>query len=116
MDEVEKHKYCCQTMGKALTLAVMAQEKYQYCCQTRGKALNLAVMAQGRIQITCFGQLTGHFEVLYEMNCYIAGVLSMCFFLKKEIASFYVYGSVHHNMFYEITNRCSYMQTILFHC
>ena len=26
---------------------------------------------------------------------------------------FYVYGSVHHNIFYEITNRCSYMQSIL---
>jgi hypothetical protein len=25
----------------------------------------------------------------------------------------YVYGSVHHNIFYEITNRCSYMQSIL---
>jgi len=25
---------------------------------------------------------------------------------------FYVCGSVHHNMFYEITNRCSYMQSI----
>ena len=23
---------------------------------------------------------------------------------------FYVYGSVHHNIFYEITNRCSYMR------
>ena len=30
--------------------------------------------------------------------------------------TFYVYGSVHHNIFYEITNRCSYMQSILFHC
>ena len=30
---------------------------------------------------------------------------------------FHVYGSVHHNIFYEITNRCSsYMQSILFHC
>ena len=28
----------------------------------------------------------------------------------------YVYGSVHHNIFYEITNRCSYMQSILFYC
>ena len=31
-------------------------------------------------------------------------------------SKFYVYGSVHHNIFYEITNRCSYMQSILFHC
>ena len=31
-------------------------------------------------------------------------------------SAFYVYGSVHHNIFYEITNRCSYMQSILFHC
>ena len=30
--------------------------------------------------------------------------------------TFYVYGSVHHNIFYEITNRCSYMQSVLFHC
>ena len=29
---------------------------------------------------------------------------------------FYVYGSAHHNIFYEITNRYSYMQSILFHC
>jgi len=29
---------------------------------------------------------------------------------------FYVYGSVHHNIFYEVTNRYSYMQSILFHC
>ena len=35
--------------------------------------------------------------------------------LKTE-KLFYVYGSVHHNIFYEITNRCSYMQSILFHC
>ena len=30
--------------------------------------------------------------------------------------SFYVYGSVNHDIFYEITNRYSYMQSILFHC
>jgi hypothetical protein len=29
---------------------------------------------------------------------------------------FLVYGSVHHNIFCEISNRCSYMQSILFHC
>ena len=34
----------------------------------------------------------------------------------KDDLVFYVYGSVHHNIFYEITNRCSYMQSILFHC
>ena len=28
---------------------------------------------------------------------------------------FYVYGSVYHNIFYEITNRCSFMQSILLH-
>jgi hypothetical protein len=33
-----------------------------------------------------------------------------------SIHPLYVYGSVHHNIFYEITNRCSYMQSILFHC
>ena len=43
-------------------------------------------------------------------------------YLKKNhleintIYIFYVYGSVHHNIFYETTNRCSYMQSILFHC
>ena len=36
--------------------------------------------------------------------------------LDKEENQFYVYGSLHHNIFYEITNRCSYMQSILFHC
>ena len=34
----------------------------------------------------------------------------------NDFMSFYVYGSVHHNIFYEITNRCSYMHSILFHC
>ena len=34
----------------------------------------------------------------------------------KDVSTFYVYGSVHHNIFHEITNRCSYMQSILFHC
>jgi len=34
----------------------------------------------------------------------------------RFVLEFYVYGSVHHNIFYEITNRCSYMQSILFHC
>jgi len=34
----------------------------------------------------------------------------------KILYLFYVYGSVHHNIFFEITNRCSYMQSILFHC
>ena len=36
--------------------------------------------------------------------------------LLYTIMQTYVYGSVHHNTFYEITNRCSYMQSILFHC
>ena len=35
---------------------------------------------------------------------------------KSKRKLFYVYGSVHHNKFYEITNRCSHMQSILFHC
>ena len=35
---------------------------------------------------------------------------------KLQENVFYVYGSVHHNIFYEINNRCSYMQSILFHC
>ena len=34
----------------------------------------------------------------------------------KNMYWFYVYGSVHHNILYEITNRCSYMYSILFHC
>ena len=37
-------------------------------------------------------------------------------FEAMDKMGFYVYGSVHHNIFYEITNRCSYMQSILFHC
>ena len=35
---------------------------------------------------------------------------------KRGSNLFYIYGSMHHNIFYEITNRCSYMQSILFHC
>ena len=35
---------------------------------------------------------------------------------RCNVSLFYVYGSMHHNIFYEITNRCSYMQSILFHC
>jgi len=34
----------------------------------------------------------------------------------KVCTVFYVYGSVDLNIFYEITNRCSSMQSILFHC
>ena len=37
-------------------------------------------------------------------------------FITHSPLLFYVYGSVRHNIFYEITNRCSYMQSILFHC
>jgi len=33
---------------------------------------------------------------------------------KSELS--YVYGFVYHNIFYEITKRCSYMKSILFHC
>ena len=42
-------------------------------------------------------------------NCSLVGRQQLFF-------AFYVYGSVHHNIFYEITNRCSYVQSILFHC
>jgi len=31
------------------------------------------------------------------------------FFSVIKFFLFYVYGSVHHNIFYEIINRCSYM-------
>jgi len=34
----------------------------------------------------------------------------------NKTKKYYVYGSVHHNIVYEITNKCSYMQSILFHC
>ena len=34
----------------------------------------------------------------------------------RGVSEYYVYCSVHHNIFYEITNRFSYMQSILFHC
>jgi len=36
--------------------------------------------------------------------------------LMQFCSEFYGYGSVHHYTFYEITNRCNYMQSILFHC
>ena len=35
---------------------------------------------------------------------------------EKDGTLYFVHGSMHHNIFYEITNRCSYMQSILFHC
>ena len=40
----------------------------------------------------------------------------MCLFKNvetKNIGEFYVYGSVHRNIFYEITNRCSYILYLL---
>jgi hypothetical protein len=55
-------------------------------------------------------------------SCIIHILYTECDKIKKIIPAperlvvFYVYGSVHHNIFYEITNRCSYMQSILFHC
>jgi hypothetical protein len=58
-------------------------EKYKYCCQTTGTALTLAVVAQGRIQATCFGQLTGHPQVPYEMHCNTASVFVRVFFIIR---------------------------------
>ena len=49
------------------------------------------------------GRQIWHWKSKHQMRQYYEGV-------------FYIYGSVHHNIFYEITNRCSYMQSILFHC
>jgi hypothetical protein len=34
---------------------------------------------------------------------------------SQHVTPFYVFGFVHHNIFCEITNRCSYKQSILFH-
>ena len=66
----------------------------------------------------------------HSLSCvYLDWALDSCFWynqltpfihlvwsVRNTEAWFYVYGSVHHNIFYEITNSCSYMQSILFHC
>ena len=58
----------------------------------------------------------------YLLQCFEPSVFQCLFYIvlhyshERRQREFYVYGSVHHNIFYEITNRCSYMQTILFHC
>ena len=59
-------------------------------------------------------------STLFPHSVFMCSVLlrgtSWIFKLEVTLVLFYVYGSVHHNIFYEITNRCSYMQSILFHC
>ena len=55
----------------------------------------------------------------FKMHCGIPNAYTCCPKYIKNLMKFrvfYVYGSVHRNIFYEITNRCSYMQSILFHC
>ena len=54
--------------------------------------------------------------VIVSKNVYMYMCLIPRGFPDRAISLFYVYSSVHHNIFYEITNRCSYMQSILFHC
>ena len=51
-----------------------------------------------------------------EFGSFAVQIRTMKYRTLKEGILSYVYGSVHHNIFYEITNRCSYMQSILFHC
>jgi hypothetical protein len=41
MDEVEKHKYSCQTRGTALTLALMAQRETQVLLSNEGNGFDL---------------------------------------------------------------------------
>ena len=52
----------------------------------------------------------------YELwfRCRIYALIIYCTTKAICMVAFYVYGSMHHNIFYEITNRCSYMQSILF--
>ena len=51
-----------------------------------------------------------------QHTVYTAHTKEISLIQSRYYTFFYVYGSVHHNIFYEITNRCSYMQSILFHC
>ena len=51
-----------------------------------------------------------------QFSSVITYLICVLLLSKLEFVIFYVHGSVHHNIFYEITNRCSYMQSILFHC
>ena len=55
--------------------------------------------------------MLSHFFKRFSTGC---GVSATC--VRNMKLKLYVYGSMHHNIFYEITNRCSYMQSILFHC
>jgi hypothetical protein len=57
-----------------------------------------------------------HVELIGVINKPLLLHLVGCLYYLYLYPSFYVYGSVHHNIFYEITNRCSYMQSILFRC
>jgi hypothetical protein len=65
----------------------------------------------------------GHYVVCVVITCMVQrftgylvtlSVSQLVFVITDKLnVSFYAYGSVHHNIFYEITNRCSYMQSIL---
>jgi hypothetical protein len=48
MDEVEKHKYCCQTTGTALTLALMAHGEIQVLLSKQGNGFDLGINGIGR--------------------------------------------------------------------
>ena len=73
-------------------LKILTNEKVVCCWLFRSECVNLGSEAEGYVDCQCSENLL------------------------QEVEKFYVYGSVHHNIFYEIRNRCSYMQSILFHC
>jgi len=50
-----------------------------------------------------------YFDTLHISRNYVL-IIRIINCINTTSGIFYVYGSVHHNIFYEITNRCSYMQ------
>ena len=64
------------------------------------------------------GQERAYFVFLNAVNSTESIKYLSCYHRKLTLKDnlFYIYGSVHHNLFFEMTNRCSCLQSILFHC
>ena len=70
----------------------------------------------GQLHDPAISTLNGTAPSTNSIKFWVSNWSQRCRGKKEVLRVFYVYGSVHHNIFYEITNRCSYMQSILFHC
>jgi len=76
----------------------------------------IILMLQYVNYIDCKRLFLKFISTILEIHILLACIFPFCrkplFLLKGYIRlqAFYVYGSVHRNIFHEITNRCSYMQ------